>query len=427
MTKNTSIILLSIFTALILFVSVFSFLPGGLQYGQYNEYNSPSSLIQLGADLGQSVKGVYNVELVEDDETSTLENVQKVLNNRLGSVYSYYNTPISAEGSVLEISIPKTSNKENSSAEAILNAVGSNGVVEILTTQSSSYSAENVLMSYAEGHFKNASTSRYVNGDQVFYIVKITLTKDGQKVASESLSSFASNWSAYCSVDQVVSYGVVYSSTDKTLQVYTNSQLQADTLKSFVKFGSLNATLTLNETLDVESNNLSAIIFLVVLAVVVLASWALFYVRYRVLGIAGIFSSAIAVLAFVLFGGLVYYSVFNLFGAIAVILGYCGFVYLTMRAFDGIQALLADGKSYQSAKQMGFAQQNILNLIVHGALLVLGIILWLIPTAVTVGLGNALVYVAVLSFVATMGLNRMFATIVRPLGEENVANFGINK
>ena len=116
MTKNTSIVLLSIFTALILFVGVFSFLPGGLQYGQYNEYNSPSSLIQLGADLGQSVKGVYNVELVEDDETSTLENVQKVLNNRLGSVYSYYNTPISAEGSVLEISIPKTSNKENSSA-----------------------------------------------------------------------------------------------------------------------------------------------------------------------------------------------------------------------------------------------------------------------------------------------------------------------
>ena len=55
----------------------------------------------------------------------------------------------------------------------------------------------------------------------------------------------------------------------------------------------------------------------------------------------------------------------------------------------------------------------------NGAALLLGVILWLIPTVVTAPLGNVLVYGAVLSFVATMLLNRIFVALVTPLVEDN--------
>ena len=93
--------------------------------------------------------------------------------------------------------------------------------------------------------------------------------------------------------------------------------------------------------------------------------------------------------------------------------------YFTIYAFDNINGY--EGSTFASAKYKGFANSNKRNLIVHGIALVVGIILWVIPTAVTAPLGNALVYLAILSFVGTMGLNRLFASFVEPFIEGSYA------
>ena len=46
MTKKTSIVLLSILAVIVLFIGVFTFIPDGLEYGEYNIYYSPLHLIQ---------------------------------------------------------------------------------------------------------------------------------------------------------------------------------------------------------------------------------------------------------------------------------------------------------------------------------------------------------------------------------------------
>lgn len=71
-------------------------------------------------------------------------------------------------------------------------------------------------------------------------------------------------------------------------------------------------------------------------------------------------------------------------------------------------------KSYSWARYTSFKDTNIISLIAHAVFLVLGIILWAIPTLVTAPLGNVFVYGAVLSFVMTFGLNRLFALMVSP-------------
>ena len=107
---------------------------------------------------------------------------------------------------------------------------------------------------------------------------------------------------------------------------------------------------------------------------------------------------------------------FNLFAAIALVLAYAFMTFFTIFTFERIRTRATE-KTFATAAYYGFHSTNIISLIAHSAMLVLGIILWVISTAVTAPMGTILVCGALLSFAATFGLNRLFIKLVEPFYE----------
>ena len=153
------------------------------------------------------------------------------------------------------------------------------------------------------------------------------------------------------------------------------------------------------------------------MGVIVLATFVFFAVRYKTLGLAGMLSQLMAIVLFMYISMLLYMVVyFNLFAAIGLTLAYAFMTFFTIFTFEKIRAYNQE-KTFSSSAYKGFATTNKISLIAHAALLVLGIILWVIPTAVTAPMGTMLVFGAVLSFIATFGLNRLFVKMIEPFYE----------
>ena len=168
--------------------------------------------------------------------------------------------------------------------------------------------------------------------------------------------------------------------------------------------------------------NSTSWVFAAVMGVIVLGTFVFMAIRYKVLGIAGILSQLIVSVAFVYALAYIYISMFNLFAAIALVLAYAFMTFFTVFTFERIRTK-SEEKTFATAAYQGFRSTNIISLIAHASLLVLGIILWVIPTAVTAPMGTIFVYGAVLSFVATFGLNRLFVKFVEPFYETSGKTF----
>lgn len=414
MTKTTSIILLCIVTALVLFLGVFSFIPD-FQVGEYNVYHSPLSLIQKDGLFTDSIKVSYSVELDEDVDFSS---VQKTLNARFRKAFGYYGVDISYDAAtgVASIILPKTNNESGSSADHILEHLTKNGKVEILNVNytSASYAEDSVVLS--QDHFKRARVQSYINGETTLYVVRVRLTTEGEDIANSKL---VSSTPYTCAVDGSVETWVYYSGSELQITYAGSSESEenANIMASLIKSGTLGATLTEEGAIEEINSGIGWTIFLAVMGAIILASFIFFLVRFKTLGFVGLLNQLLAVVVFVIFAGLVHLEIFNIFAAIGVVLAYCFMTAFTSIVFDRIVKNLNE-KSYSWLRHTAFADTNIVSLIAHGALLVLGIILWVIPTVVTAPLGNVLVYGAVLSFIVTFCLNRLCALVVAPLVEQ---------
>ena len=415
MTKTTAIVLLSIITAIVLFLGVFSFIPE-FNIGEYNEYYSPVKLIQKSNLLTDTVTANFLVDLDEDVESF---NAQNIIKARLRKAYGYYgvNVNYDEENGVVTVDIPKTNNEAKSSAKNILTNVLANGKVEILSTNytSASYSEDSVVLS--NEHFKRASVRSYINNDTTLFVCRVKLTKEGAKIAEDELIT---STPYTCAVDGEVNTWVYY--TGSELQItyaYTDvehSRESAKVIASYINTDVLGATLTMDGK-PVETANNLAWIYLLLFGLIVLASLVFFAVRYKVLGIVPMIWQTCAVVVFTIFSGLVHMEMFNLASAIGSVLVYGFMTFFTVFVFEKIRSAMAENKSYTWAKHTAFKDTMIISLIAHGALLVLGIILWVIPSIVTAPLGCVFVYGAVLSFIVTFCLNRLFASVVAPFYE----------
>lgn len=410
MTKSASIAIICVICAIALFFGVCSCLPGGLEYGDYNVYNAAVNLIQGDAMFCDSVVATYKVKL--DDEAS-IDDVVSVLKSRLGNMYGrYFSDVVAVSNDKISITVSKTVNEEKTSELSILSSVTTTGKVEV--TKSTTYSEDDVVLT--SDHIAGMSIQRFANGSQSYYIVNMRLTKEGKAIAADKLTMSSTGWSAYLAIDGTVSYGIVYSS-DSKLQVYTNSNDECQRIVGLVNSGVLGAKLTALDTEEVTSYG--GLIFAIVMAAIILGSWIFYAVRYKNLAVAPIVSQLLAVVVFIMFAGLVYFNLLNVASAIGIVLGYGLMSFFTIVTFDKFQALMQE-KTLASARHRAFSENVKWNCIVHAIVLVVGVILWLIPTGVTAPLGNALVYSAVLSFVVTMGLNRLFSTF--NLGLDNAKN-----
>lgn len=409
MTTNTKKILVALLLCFVLVVTVclgvFCFIPNFDvdDYGRY--YQSPLTVIQKSSLFTDSVKAQYSVKL--DDDVENVDVAIKAIQTRLKKAYGYYGSKVEydAESGLVSIQIPETNNTNSRTAQTILNNIIVNGKVEILSeSYSGSYSAASVVLT--QEHFRRASIQSYVNQDATFIVCKVKLTREGKQLAEELL---ATGTPYMCAVDGA--YETYYYYTGNELQIYYGDMASAKAMVGFISSGSLGVTLTQEGSTETIENNYGWI-FLAVLGAIVLASFIFFAVRYKKLGIVAIIMQAIAIVIFMIFGSLVHLEIFNLAMAIGVVIAYVFMSYFTAYTFEKIRSAMQEGKTYSWARYTKFNETMIVNLIAHGAMLVLGIILWVIPTVVTAPLGNALVYGAVLSFVVTFCLNRLFARLI---------------
>lgn len=426
MAKKTSVIVLAIVAVLVVAIGVFACLPI-FNVGEHDVYISPLTRLQGSNTLSDKVVASYSVDAEND---SDWDNISSIIRTRMAEVYGFYGCSVSCDktAKLVSVTAPEIStvvtndngvkinvDKDNSATvqSYIANAVVG-GKVEISKTtyssSSSNYTASDIQLK--PEHFeKNASISRYVNGNNVFHIVEVKLNKDGQEAAKTLTSSTSSSYPVY--IDESLA-AYCFKASSSVVQIYTGSDTAAKMVKSYINHGVIDATLTLDTVEPVQ--NAGGIIFAVAFALMMIASWVLFLVRFKALGVAGIYSSLIAVILFVIAMGLFGVEIFNIASAIGAVLVYASMTFVTYKTFASINAF-AQSKTFAASCYKGFAANNKLNLILHGAMLVLGAILWLIPTLVTAPLGNVLVYATVLSFAATMGLNRLFAALVASIAE----------
>ena len=415
-------LLLSVVFCVTLFLGVFSFIPDFYD-GEYNIYHSPSSLIKKSNAFTDTKSATYTVEF--DDETDvTIADVQSAINTRLARGYGYYGVKMSfnADNNQLSIMLPNNgdiatleeiegfTSKRNNLAKEILDSVTANGKLEIL--KESSYSASNVVLT--REHIRRATVKTYVSGSSTWYICEVSLTREGTQIADATFTTGTSSTYYFAIDESVEDHPAVYSTSGK-FQLYAHSIDEASALAAYIRSGELHATLTLEETEDII--NTSGWIYLLVFGLVVLVSFVFFAIRYKCLGIIPIVLQLLAIVIYVIFAGLAYTEMFNVAAAIGTFIVYVFMSFFTWFTFEKIRARLLDNKSYSWARHQAFKSTNIISLIAHGVLLVLGIILWVIPTVVTAPLGCVFVYGAVLSFVVTFGLNRLFTLLVSPYFE----------
>ena len=396
-----TVIILPILCVLALFFGICSCLPV-MEYGEYEYYNSAINLIQGDSMFSNSVSASYTVKLDKESDT-TIKEVASVIAGRLGSMYGRYFTKVAVvDGDKIEITLSKTANSEKTSETSILSAVTSTGKVEVL--DSSTYAESSVLFNYS--NLYGFRTRSYAYADSNYYIVEMKLNKAGMQIAKDKNMNTTSTY--YIAIDGTVTYAAQYSSTGK-LQAYTSSTAESDRLIGLTKSGPLDAKLTTWETNDVSSSG--GLVFGIIMAVLIIGTWVFYAVRYKLLAVAAIVSQLLAIVIFIMFAGLVYFNLLNLASVFGIILGYGLMSAFTCLPFEKIRAYSQE-KTFAASRHIAFRDWNKWNCIAHAIALVLGIVLWLIPTGVTAPLGNALVYSAVLSFGVTMGLNRLFSDMI---------------
>jgi hypothetical protein len=421
MSKKTSIVLISILTAVVLFFAVFAVLPDEIEFGNSaSVYHAPIHMIQRGQLLSETTWSTYKIDqgdLSDADLADATAQAQKILANRFSDVYAYHSVPVKvAENGQLRIEVPTTSAYNTTGADEIISSLAVKGLVEVTGAESQEYNKDNVLLSN-DGQadlFKKAKTSFYVNGGNKWFIVSVDLTAEGKEAAKSLVESTGNNISGYCFVDGVIAYQVLYS--NNTLQFYTGNKVQAKILASFINDGYLAFELSETDFGTTESTNVSAIVGWAFLGLFV--AMAIYFVaKYKVIGLSGILSFVIAAAGVIYFSALVFFVNLNIYAIAGFVVGMAVMFYLTDMVFGKIRANLLDGKSMKIAIGRAFAATWKQRLIINVAVLVVGIVLWAIPTAITASLGNALVYSAVVSLVATFGTNHLFAIMTGAIQE----------
>ncbi|MCM1534156.1 MAG: hypothetical protein NC099_05840 [Corallococcus sp.] len=413
MTKTTSTVLICLFLVLILFFGIFAFILDGQPVNEYKEYHNAFALIRKSGMFTDTIDTSYSTELNEGVEFKA---VQATIRHRLEAIYGYYSVNVSYDVNtkLTTVSMPEVVIKEGESTNlSKLSYVASVGKVEILNTSysgSGSYSEDSVALN--SSHLRNVSTRSYVQNEYTYYICSADLTSEGTEAAKKAGLSDGSQYQ-YAIDETVNRYPVVYS--NGSLQIYCQSKENSKMVAAYIKYGELGAELTYDDATDVIENKTGWIYF-AVLGAIIVASMVFFAVRYKLLGLAGILSQLIAVIMFIYAAALIYFNIFNLFAAIGLILAYGFMTFFTVITFERIRSANQE-KTFASSAYKGFYTTNKLSLIAHAAFLALGIILWVIPTAVTAPLGNVFVYGAIISFIATFALNRLFVKFVEPFYE----------
>ncbi len=414
MSKAASIILVSILSLVLLFLGVFSFLTE-VPVGDYKIYYAPADLIQLGSQFTSTEKANYTIDTTDfsDEELAELgTSITATIGSRLSSVFSYHNSSISVNesGDRLTVSIPSTTAHDGSSASEILSSVVAVGLVEFIDVNSEEYKPDSALMSNTdEGMFGKASVSEMVNGENRYFIVEVKLTSEGLKKANSSLSHSGSA-AAVVALDGTPAYYVYHREATNEVTIYTSSTYAAETLASYFNYGALATDVTLISSAEVANESTALTVVGASFAVLVLALVIALIIKFRVFALPSIMTIITAIIGCVVLAGLWHFEVFNIYAVIGFVLGLALLAYCVCTHTSALSS-----RKPSESLAVSFKKVWLKMLIACAATLVVGIILWVIPCFVTVSLGNALVYSAVCTLIASFCFSWLYNAVTKPL------------
>jgi preprotein translocase subunit SecD len=424
MTKKPALILSIILAVLLVFLAVFSIVPS-FSYGTSGVYYSPLSLIQRGSGLAATTTVTATIRADSMEENVDFNANTRLIRQRLGKIYGYYGADVKVnDGKSVTLSVFQPNFRENGvQADTVISNVLARGKVEVFNTSATDYHEEDALISNTADvkYFKNARVKTYSNDGSSYYSVDIELTDAGYTAISGTAgltgTTTMSTTSGIIAIDETLlssTFSLFWTgSTSHTIMAYTTDEGSARSLASFVNLGALDFEFgNIGGYVDTEANAALGTVCFVAFVAVLLACAAYIFIKYNVFGVAYSFSVLITLILVLLIAGLAFAPVLNIWMVVGAILGFAAMTVATAITFEAVKKHYDEGKTLKYAISLGFKQNWLKVLIIDGGLLVLGAILWLIPTAFSVSMGCALVYIGVMSFAVTFGLNRFFASVL---------------
>jgi len=313
--------------------------------------------------------GAYTDYTVELAEGETLESVMKAINVHLDGVSETDHAVTALDDSTIRLSVRKMDEDRLSFVRGLAQLKGQ---LTFSTSSGASVLTEKDMDKGVLG----------VNTAQTAYVYRFTLTEEGVQKVTDAGTSFL-----YAALDgDQIGYGSV---SDNTLTLNFSNSNYITYLSLAQESGAVYSTMTLKGMGDVPATGSVAktVVFFIGAALILCALVYLCLAR-KLTGLAGAWTIWCAVLLGLFFvAALVVPSVYalNVGCLIAVLLGILLAVYTAVTRADAISANITEGLSPKQASRLGFKASMKPVWIVHGAAIVLALILMIFPAAKSTG------------------------------------------
>lgn len=409
MSKTKSTILLSLLLAVIMFVSVFTFLPEtkmGLKI-----YHSPLDLLIKGSDIDSGAYVVYSFDrpkdITDSEYTQQIADTVKVMRARLDN-FGFYDADISYSEGNITVTYP-----DSGDTASITALVGQKGYFRLST--SSTYTDLEKMITNSE-HLVSAK-KLFVSSSNTYYV---EITMDDEALASFKKATATAATTAvtvYFLLDGSTynSQSIDYTFTTNKMYMSTTTEIAADTLTSMINNGYYQFELTQVKTGLVNPSATTPSVWLfIILAVLVLAVIVAFVISYGLFGL----SSGIALICFVLMqiiaGGLIYANEFSLGALAAFIVGIAFFVIINVVLLEKIKTQCAVINESDSTKRLiialGRGNKAILMPVIESHIIALlcSVLVWIFAKGAIIPVATFITYAIAASAVCVLLITRIF-------------------
>ena len=329
--------------------------------------NWPASL-PLNRALGGGSYVEYTAVL---DEGATLDNVAKVISERLAGVAEEDHS-VTVKGDTVRVELR---NMDSDRLSGVRSLALMNGHYEFRDTEGNAVLTEKDVQ----------RAVLTMNDSQTTYLVNATITDEAVQKLEEAGLSYVS---VYLDGNQVTSMATI-SGNEIRMSFLTSNFNTASNVVFLLTTGAIDATLTLKEsgTLTATAGGAKTVVLLVAAVLLVLACLYLILTG-KLTGLAGIWTVWCATLLGLFFVATVVVPTINALSVgclLAMLLGILLAVYTAVTRADAIGAQTKEGFGPKQASKLGFRASAKQIWLVHGCALVISLILMIFAFSRAIG------------------------------------------
>ena len=259
-------------------------------------------------------------------------------------------------------------------------------------------------------------------------VVKLKLTSLGKETLydiTDALRSNETDATLYFYVGDTEVIGLDLSSEDDGIERrtwYVSGDFTVDeaenvgiVINSCIKQGSIDFGLTVSDTIEytVETGSAATTAIYIIFAVLMLAMFIFFIVRYRGLGVAHMFGYLSYLICMMMFIAFLPGMLLTSSGVLAVALTSIMMVLFNIYIFENIRKEFATGKTIEAAVKAGYKRSLAPVLDTHILLFIISLVLYFVSVSDIVLFSYIFILGVVMSGVSTLLLTRYYAYVMR--------------